>query len=99
MPAPEDDLALLEQAARAAGRIALEFWRQDPKSWEKPDDAGPVEQALQPLLACREPGDALVHHELQGVVERADLLLQPPLLRLVGGLDEHTRTAGDGESA
>ncbi len=45
MPAPEDDLALLEQAARAAGRIALEFWRQDPKSWEKPDDAGPVSEA------------------------------------------------------
>ena len=44
MPAP-DDLALLENAAREAGAIALRFWRQDPKSWEKDGDAGPVSEA------------------------------------------------------
>lgn len=45
MPAPEADLALLERAALTAGRIALSYWRQDPKSWDKADDAGPVTEA------------------------------------------------------
>lgn len=45
MRAPDDDLSLLVDAARAAGVIALRYWRQDPQSWEKPDDAGPVTEA------------------------------------------------------
>ena len=40
-----DDLALLESAARAAGEIALRYWRKDPKSWDKGGDAGPVSEA------------------------------------------------------
>jgi myo-inositol-1(or 4)-monophosphatase len=44
LPAP-DDLALLISAARAAGRIALRYWRNSPKSWEKPDGTGPVTEA------------------------------------------------------
>lgn len=39
------DLLLLEQAAREAGEIAMRYWRQDPKSWDKGGDAGPVSEA------------------------------------------------------
>lgn len=39
-----DDLALLTDAARIAGRIALRFWKRNPKSWEKGDE-GPVTEA------------------------------------------------------
>ncbi len=42
---PESDLALLIEAAREAGRIALDYWRQRPEVWEKPDGAGPVTEA------------------------------------------------------
>lgn len=45
MPAPEADLALLSDAARQAGQIALGYWRRDPKAWDKDDDAGPVTEA------------------------------------------------------
>ncbi|MBI1220212.1 MAG: 3'(2'),5'-bisphosphate nucleotidase CysQ [Rhodobacteraceae bacterium] len=42
---PESDLALLTRAARAAGEIALRYWKHDPVQWEKPDGAGPVTEA------------------------------------------------------
>lgn len=45
MPAPEDDLRLLEDAARQAGEIAMRFWRRDPQIWDKADNAGPVTEA------------------------------------------------------
>jgi myo-inositol-1(or 4)-monophosphatase len=41
---PEADLALLKNAAREAGDIALSYWRRDPKVWEKGVD-GPVSEA------------------------------------------------------
>lgn len=41
---PAHDLALLTDAARQAGEIALRFWRQAPKTWEKPGQ-GPVTEA------------------------------------------------------
>lgn len=41
---PAHDLALLTAAAREAGRIALRFWRQSPKVWDK-GDQGPVTEA------------------------------------------------------
>lgn len=41
---PERDLALLTEAARRAGAIALRFWRQSPQVWEKPGQ-GPVTEA------------------------------------------------------
>ncbi|MFC2968405.1 3'(2'),5'-bisphosphate nucleotidase CysQ [Acidimangrovimonas pyrenivorans] len=44
MPA-HDDLALLIEAARAAGEIALRHWRSDPEAWDKPAGAGPVTEA------------------------------------------------------
>jgi myo-inositol-1(or 4)-monophosphatase len=43
LPAP--DLALLTEAARAAGRIALRHWKRAPRSWDKGGDQGPVSEA------------------------------------------------------
>ncbi len=40
-----DDLALLANAARAAGDIAKRYFGKAPKAWEKPDAAGPVTEA------------------------------------------------------
>lgn len=44
MPGPEDDLALLVQAARIAGPIALRYWKRNPKVWQKGDES-PVTEA------------------------------------------------------
>ena len=44
MLGPEDDLALLVRAAHSAGRIALRFWKRNPKVWDKGDE-GPVTEA------------------------------------------------------
>lgn len=60
MQGPEDDLALLEKAARAAGRVALQYWQKKPRSWEKPDGAGPVTEA-----------DLAVNEEVQGILTSA----------------------------
>ncbi|SNT74966.1 inositol monophosphatase family protein [Paracoccus seriniphilus] len=60
MPANEQDLKLLEDAARAAGRVALEYWQKEPRSWEKPDGAGPVTEA-----------DLAVNEEVQGILSAA----------------------------
>ena len=42
---PGRDLALLTEAAREAGRIALRYWRKDPKVWDKGGEHGPVSEA------------------------------------------------------
>ena len=42
---PESDLSLLIDAARAAGEVALHYWRQEPRIWDKPGDEGPVTEA------------------------------------------------------
>ena len=42
---PESDGALLADAVLAAGAVALRYWRNSPKSWEKPDGTGPVTEA------------------------------------------------------
>jgi myo-inositol-1(or 4)-monophosphatase len=42
---PARDLALLTEAAREAGRIALRFWRREPKVWDKGGEHGPVSEA------------------------------------------------------
>ena len=41
---PARDLALLTDAARAAGRIALQHWKRDPQVWDKGSE-GPVTEA------------------------------------------------------
>ena len=58
---PEHDLDLLIDAARQAGQIARQYWRQDPQTWEKDHGAGPVTEAdlavndflIQRLLGAR----------------------------------------------
>lgn len=45
VPDPLEDLALLVEAARGAGRIAARFFREEPEVWIKPDGAGPVTEA------------------------------------------------------
>ena len=58
---PANDLRLLIDAARSAGKVATPFWRQSPVVWEKADEAGPVTEAdlavdailKQQLLAAR----------------------------------------------
>ena len=59
---PDPDLALLIAAARAAGPIALRYFRQNPQVWEKPG-LGPVTEAdyavndsLQAHLRAARPG-------------------------------------------
>lgn len=52
------DLALLIEAAKAAGEIAARYWRADPETWDKGDGAGPVTEAD---LAI----DRMLHDELR----------------------------------
>ncbi len=63
MPEPEADLALLIDAAHAAGRIALRFHKAQPKVWDKGDGQGPVSEAdlavndhLRDTLCAARPG-------------------------------------------
>jgi myo-inositol-1(or 4)-monophosphatase len=44
LPAP-DDLALLLDAARRGGEVALSYWRASPASWDKGQGLGPVSEA------------------------------------------------------
>ncbi len=59
MPENEDDLALLVTAARAAGDLAMQFWKGAYQQWDKADDQGPVTEAD---LAVND----LLQHQLQG---------------------------------
>ena len=45
MPGPDSDLDLISEAAREAGRIALRYWKRDPKVWDKGGEHGPVTEA------------------------------------------------------
>jgi myo-inositol-1(or 4)-monophosphatase len=42
---PAHDLALLTDAARAAGRIAMRHWKRNPQVWDKGGEHGPVSEA------------------------------------------------------
>jgi myo-inositol-1(or 4)-monophosphatase len=42
---PARDLALLTETAREAGKIALRYWRREPKVWDKGGEHGPVTEA------------------------------------------------------
>jgi len=41
----DEDLALISQAAKQAGKIALQFFGRDPQIWMKEDDKSPVSEA------------------------------------------------------
>lgn len=45
LPTPQQDLALLEDAARHAGEIAMGYWQKSPEVSYKPDNQGPVSEA------------------------------------------------------
>ncbi|MCR8724938.1 3'(2'),5'-bisphosphate nucleotidase CysQ [Frigidibacter sp. ROC022] len=72
MPAPEDDLALLVDAARSAGSIAMGYFRNAPEKWDKPDNAGPVTAAdyavdsmLRETLTAARPGTGWLSEETE----------------------------------
>ena len=71
---PVADLSLLEEAARKAGEVALNYWGGTFQHWDKPEDAGPVTEAD---LAVND----LLHDILAPVVDAAtiDLFLTPLL--------------------
>ena len=41
----DTDLSLLIRAAKGAGQIAMRYWRNSPRAWDKDDGAGPVTEA------------------------------------------------------
>lgn len=73
---PENDLALLTYAARMAGEIALRYWKQAPKVWDKGAD-GPVTEAdlavnaaLLSTLRGARPGYGWLSEETPDTAER-----------------------------
>lgn len=74
---PERDLALLLQAAEAAGRIALRHFGRSPEAWDKGDGAGPVSAAdleidamLRAELLAARPGYGWLSEETADGPER-----------------------------
>ena len=57
----ENDLNLLLDAVNSAGEIAVKFFRNNPKVWEKGSNEGPVTEAdieinnNNEMNCCREP--------------------------------------------
>lgn len=74
---PARDLALLTDAAREAGRIALRYWRKDPQVWDKGGEHGPVTEAdlavndmLKLRLAAARPDYGWLSEETPDTVDR-----------------------------
>lgn len=72
-----NDLALLTEAARAAGKLATPYWRQSPKTWEKDAGAGPVTEAdlavdamLKSRLLMARPGYGWLSEETEDDADR-----------------------------
>ena len=72
-----DDLALLTNAARDAGAIALRYWRKSPEVWEKAAGAGPVTAAdlavndmLQARLQAARPDYGWLSEETPDATDR-----------------------------
>jgi len=79
LPGPDarEDLALLIEAARGAGRIAARYFRDDPETWDKPDGAGPVTEAdiavddmLRDRLCDARPGYGWLSEETPDTADR-----------------------------
>jgi myo-inositol-1(or 4)-monophosphatase len=79
LPAPDavEDLALLIEAARGAGRIAARYFRDEPETWDKPDGTGPVTEAdlavddmLRDRLCEARPGYGWLSEETPDTAER-----------------------------
>lgn len=74
---PARDLALLTEAAREAGRIALRYWRKDPQVWDKGGEHGPVTEAdlavndmLKARLLAARPGYGWLSEETPDTADR-----------------------------
>ncbi len=74
---PARDLALLTEAAREAGRIALRYWRKDPQVWDKGGEHGPVTEAdlavsdmLKARLLSARPGYGWLSEETPDSADR-----------------------------
>ena len=72
-----DDLILLTNAAREAGRIATGFSGKDAQRWDKPDGAGPVTEAdlavnamLETKLQTARPGYGWLSEETEDTTAR-----------------------------
>lgn len=75
---PEHDLALLIKAAKASGEIAMRYWKQSPKVWEKSGE-GPVTEAdiavndmLHASLRSARPSYGWLSEETPDTEERLD---------------------------
>lgn len=76
---PEADLELLKRAAEGAAEIAMRHWGAAPRSWEKPDDAGPVSEAdlesdayLRETLLAARPDYGWLSEETEDDLARLD---------------------------
>lgn len=76
---PESDLALLADAALAAGEIARRHFGRGPEVWQKPDGAGPVSAAdleidamLRAELLAARPGYGWLSEETPDTPARLD---------------------------
>ena len=102
------DLALLTEAALASGKIALQFWRRDPKVWEKPGQ-GPVteaDMAVNAMLA-RNLAETLIKplyrkmHALLRAHQQQPLMVPggsswvPPLLRRIRASTRAVSSTGE----
>ena len=74
---PETDTALLADAARQSGDIALQFFRRNPEVIDKPDGAGPVTEAdlavnamLQDRLVTARPDYGWLSEETEDTTAR-----------------------------
>lgn len=77
MRAPDADLALLLDAAEAAGKIAKQHFRNAPKTWDKGGDDGPVTEAdlaidrmLRDRLLAARPDHGWLSEETEDGIER-----------------------------
>ncbi len=77
---PAHDLALLTDAALQAGRIALRYWKRDPKVWDKGGEHGPVSEAdlavndmLKTVLTAARPDYGWLSEETPDTTDRLTL--------------------------
>jgi myo-inositol-1(or 4)-monophosphatase len=76
LPTPSDDTALLADAARQAGAMALGYFRRDPQVWTKPGNS-PVTEAdlavdafLERTLRAARPGYGWLSEEIADTQDR-----------------------------
>ncbi|MFN3644963.1 MAG: 3'(2'),5'-bisphosphate nucleotidase CysQ [Gemmobacter sp.] len=77
-----EDLALLADAAREAGAVAMRYWRRHPRAWNKSDGTGPVTEAdlaVNAMLAQRlrnaRPGYGWLSEETADTPDRLERAL------------------------